>query len=72
MDCSRPAKTPPAIVRALNREIVRIIQLPDVKQRWELIGAEALPMTPEEFDKYLSDQSQLVTKLVKAANIRAK
>jgi tripartite-type tricarboxylate transporter receptor subunit TctC len=67
-----PAKTPPAIVKALNREIVRIIQLPDVKKRWDTLGAEALPMTPEGFDKYLSDQSQLVNKLVKAANIEAK
>jgi tripartite-type tricarboxylate transporter receptor subunit TctC len=67
-----PAKTPPAIVTALNREIVRIIQLPDVKKRWETLGAEALPMTPEQFDKYLSEQSQLVVKLVKAANIQAK
>jgi tripartite-type tricarboxylate transporter receptor subunit TctC len=62
----------PAIVTALNREIVRIIQLPDVKKRWETLGAEALPMTPEQFDKYLSEQSQLVVKLVKAANIQAK
>jgi tripartite-type tricarboxylate transporter receptor subunit TctC len=67
-----PVKTPPAIVTALNREIVRIIQLPDVKKRWETLGAEALPMTPEQFDKYLSEQSQLVVKLVKAANIQAK
>jgi tripartite-type tricarboxylate transporter receptor subunit TctC len=67
-----PAKAPPAIVTALNREIVRIIQLPDVKKRWETLGAEALPMTPEQFDKYLSEQSQLVVKLVKAANIQAK
>jgi len=67
-----PAKTPPAIVRALNREIIRIIQLPDVKQRWQQIGAEALPMTPEEFEKYLADQSQLVARLVKAANIGGK
>jgi tripartite-type tricarboxylate transporter receptor subunit TctC len=67
-----PAKTPPAIVKALNREIVRIIQLPDVKKRWDTLGAEALPMTQEGFDKYLSDQSQLVNKLVKAANIEAK
>jgi tripartite-type tricarboxylate transporter receptor subunit TctC len=65
-----PAKTPPAIVEALNREIVRIIQLPDVKKRWEPIGAEALPMTPEQFEQYLSDQSQLVSRLVKAANIQ--
>jgi tripartite-type tricarboxylate transporter receptor subunit TctC len=67
-----PAKTPPAIVKTLNREIVRIIQLPDVKKRWDPIGAEALPMTPEGFEKYLSDQSLLVEKLVKAANIQAK
>ena len=67
-----PAKTPSAIVRALNREIVKIIQLPDVRKRWEQIGAEALPMTPEEFEKYLVDQSQLVARLVKAANIGGK
>jgi tripartite-type tricarboxylate transporter receptor subunit TctC len=65
-----PAQTPPAIVKALNREIVRIIQLPDVKKRWEPLGAEALPMTPEQFEQYLSDQSQLVSGLVKAANIQ--
>ena len=41
-----PAHTPPAIVNTLNREIVRIIQLPDVKKRWETLGAEAMPMTP--------------------------
>jgi tripartite-type tricarboxylate transporter receptor subunit TctC len=67
-----PAKTPPTIVTALNREIVRIIQLPDVKKRWDTLGAEPLPMTPDQFDKYLSDQSQLVAKLVKAANLEVK
>jgi hypothetical protein len=29
-------------------------------------------MTSDQFDKYLSDQSQLVAKLVKAANIEVK
>ena len=67
-----PAKTPPAIVTALNREIVRTVVLPDVKKRWETLGAEALPKTPAEFEQYLADQSQLVAKLVKAANIPAK
>jgi tripartite-type tricarboxylate transporter receptor subunit TctC len=59
-------------VKALNREVVRIIDLPDVKKRWERMGAEAMPLTPEEFDKYLLDQSQLVARLVKAANIQSK
>lgn len=65
-----PAKTPATIINALNREIVRIIQLEDVKKRWEPLGAEALPMTPERFEQYLSAQSQLVQRLVKAANIQ--
>ena len=67
-----PAQTPLAIVKVLNREIVRIVDLPDVKKRWESLGAEAMPLTPEEFDKYLLEQSALVARLVKAANIRTK
>jgi len=31
-----------------------------------------MPLTPEEFDKYLLEQSALVARLVKAANIRTK
>ena len=67
-----PAQTPLAIVKVLNREIVRIADLPDVKKRWESLGAEAMSLTPEEFDKYLLEQSALVARLVKAANIRTK
>ena len=67
-----PAQTPLAIVKVLNREIVRIVDLPDVKKRWESLGAEAMFLTPEEFDKYLLEQSALVARLVKAANIRTK
>jgi tripartite-type tricarboxylate transporter receptor subunit TctC len=67
-----PAQTPLAIVKVLNREIVRIVDLPDVKKRWESLGAEAMSLTPEEFDKYLLEQSALVARLVKAANIRTK
>ena len=66
-----PAGTPRAVVDVLNREIVRVIQLPEVRKQWETLGGEAMPLTPEEFDKYLSGQSQLVTKLVKAAGIQA-
>ncbi len=65
-----PVQTPPAVVKALNREIVRIIALPDIKKRWDVLGAEAMPSTPEEFDNYLVEQSRLVAKLVKAANIK--
>jgi tripartite-type tricarboxylate transporter receptor subunit TctC len=44
-----PAGTPPAIVRRLNAEIVRILGLPDVKEKLSGLGAELVGNTPEEF-----------------------
>ncbi len=44
-----PAGTPPDIVRRLNAEIVKILNLPDVKEKLAALGAELAPNTPEEF-----------------------
>lgn len=44
-----PAKTPAKAVHALNREIVRIINLPDVKRSFVTVGYEVVGDTPEHF-----------------------
>jgi tripartite-type tricarboxylate transporter receptor subunit TctC len=44
-----PAKTPSKVVHALNREIVRIINLPDVKKNFVSLGYEVVGDTPEHF-----------------------
>ncbi len=44
-----PAKTPAATVQALGREIVRIVNLPDVKDRFINLGYEVVGSTPEQF-----------------------
>lgn len=44
-----PAKTPASIVQALNREIVRIINLPDVRKSLVSVGYEVVGDTPEHF-----------------------
>lgn len=44
-----PAGTPPAIVRRLNVEIVKILNLPDVRERLSGLGAEIVADSPEEF-----------------------
>ena len=44
-----PAKTPRAIIDKLHAEIVRILQLPDVRERYATLGFEAGGITPEEF-----------------------
>jgi tripartite-type tricarboxylate transporter receptor subunit TctC len=44
-----PAGTPPEIVKRLNAEMVRIINLPDVREKLVGLGAEPVANTPEEF-----------------------
>jgi tripartite-type tricarboxylate transporter receptor subunit TctC len=66
-----PAKTPRPIVAKLNSEVSRVLNLPESKERWNAIGAEPVPISPEAFDKYVREQIALFTKLAKAANIKA-
>ena len=66
-----PAKTPRPIVQKLNQEVSRVLNLADSKERWNAIGAEPVPITPEAFDRYIGEQITLFTKLAKAANIKA-
>ena len=47
-----PAKTPRAIIDKLHGEFVRILQLPEVKERYAALGFEAGGITPEEFTAY--------------------
>jgi tripartite-type tricarboxylate transporter receptor subunit TctC len=60
-----PAKTPMPIVKRLNTEIVKIVNLPDVQER--LIGQGLTPVgsTPEQVTKLMREESREVAKLVK-------
>ena len=44
-----PSGTPPDIVKRLNTEIVKILNLPDVKEKLTGLGAEPVGNTSEEF-----------------------
>ena len=66
-----PAKTSRPVVDKLNREITRILILPDVRERWVSLGAEPIPSTPAEFDKLIAEQIAVLTQLARAANIKA-
>lgn len=47
-----PAKTPEAIATRLNAEIVRIINLPDVRTRILDLGGEPVGNSPQAFDTF--------------------
>ena len=51
-----PANTPRDIVARLNSEIVKILALPDVRQRLSEQGAEPAGTTPEQFAAYIQSE----------------
>ena len=65
-----PGRTPRAIINKLNREITRILALPDVKQRVVALGADSAPSTPAEFDKLIAEQIVMTTGLARRAGIQ--
>lgn len=66
-----PAKTPRPLIAWLNREITRNLDLPEMRQRWSEFGAEPVPMTPEQLDKFIAAQIDIISKLARAAGIKA-
>jgi tripartite-type tricarboxylate transporter receptor subunit TctC len=66
-----PAGTPPDVVDKINKDVDRVLQLPDVKERLANLGAEAMPMTPGEFKKFVQTELEESAKVIKAAGIKA-
>ena len=65
-----PAGTPRDVVIKLNREIVRILHLPDVRERLVAQGAEPVGNSPEEFSKFVKAETAKWGKLVQGLGIK--
>src|SRR6478735_3138929 len=65
-----PAGVPPAIVMQLNREIIKAVNSPQVRERLTMFSLEAITSTPEEFRKVIDFELKRWAEVVKAANIQ--
>jgi tripartite-type tricarboxylate transporter receptor subunit TctC len=65
-----PAGTPADIVRRLHEEMVRIVDMPDVRAR--IGGKASTPMTntPEEFARLIASEITLWRQVAQENNIR--
>ena len=62
---------PRPVVEKLNRDIVRMLAEPDLRQRWSALGIEPKPMTPEAFDLRIREQVETFTGFARTAGVRA-
>jgi len=66
-----PAGTPPAVVEKIAKDVRTAEQSADVKERFATLGAEPMPMTPQEFAKFVKTEIDESAKVIKAAGIKA-
>ena len=66
-----PAHTPAPIMARLNQEAVRVLNQPEVKERFFRSGVEAVSSTPREFADVMKAEHARLAKVFKAAGIGA-
>ena len=66
-----PKTTPTAIVDLLNSNITAALADPRVKARINYLGGEIVPMTPQQFGRFVADETDKWAKVVKFAGVKA-
>ena len=66
-----PAGTPEEILNKLNAEIVKALNLPDVKERLASQGAEVVGNSRADFQKFIAAEMAKYSKLVKESGAKA-
>ena len=65
------AKTPPAIVQKIHTDIVKALQLPDIRERMTAQGVEVIASTPGDFAKFIKAEILKWARVVALSGARA-
>ena len=67
-----PAGTPRPVVNQISKEVLRILDLPEMKERMNSFGYVAAPGGADEYQKILRSQIEAMARLVRDTGLRAK
>ena len=67
-----PGGTPMPVRRQVSRDVARVFELADVKERLQGIGFMPAPTTPEEHDQILRDQIKVFARVLDELGLRGK
>lgn len=65
-----PVRVAPEIVTRLNREMVRILKLPEMHERLLGLGADPVGSTPQVFGTFIKSEQDKWARVIKQAGIR--
>ncbi|MBI3068912.1 MAG: tripartite tricarboxylate transporter substrate binding protein, partial [Betaproteobacteria bacterium] len=66
-----PAGTPATIINRLNREVVRVLNMADVKEKLFRLGVEPVGSSPEELAAKIKYEMTRLGKVIRDAGVRA-
>ena len=69
--CWRPKARRRTIIDKINAEVVKILNMPDVKERFAAGGVETTPSTPAELDAKIKKATDSIAVIVEKAKIKA-
>jgi tripartite-type tricarboxylate transporter receptor subunit TctC len=67
---SAPAGTPAEIVTRLNTEMLKVLKMPDVKERLDRAGFEIIYGSPQEYEAFVRNEIAKWGKVVKATGLK--
>jgi tripartite-type tricarboxylate transporter receptor subunit TctC len=65
-----PAGTPKDVIGLLHDEVVRIIQLPDIKERLKTLGFDVVASTPQDFASRIKIEIETWGQVIRVGNIK--
>ncbi len=65
-----PAGTPKDIIARLNSELVKVLRQPDMREKLQQEGGEAVGSSPEQFTEHIKAELVRWAKIIKEANVR--
>jgi len=65
-----PARVPPDVVAKFNGELVRVLQLPDIKEKLQSQGTDPVASSPQDTAKWFGTEHARMAKLIKDTNFK--
>jgi tripartite-type tricarboxylate transporter receptor subunit TctC len=65
-----PASVPAALVSKLNRDVQRVLAMPDVAARYDKLGINYQPNTPEQASVFFKIETTKWNRVIQAANLQ--
>ena len=66
-----PAGTPKPIIDRLSAEVAKVVQSPEMKQRFEQLGIDPIGNSPAEAGRFLEDEVAKWAKVITTAGVKA-